>query len=198
MPVPAGNLTDSAPPDQLIFPDIVVRGAARQPGQSTRAPPLPRQRRARPATGGSTQRTGPCAAAPARSGTPTARTVPPARVGVEEALHARKEQSREALTRRDAAQGSPWEAGDDSHTPVFEMLTAALRAGSRFSDRLIQLVKLGIGVSYKVVGRAADGGAESLAGSDTRSTSRKARQAGFQRPQLTAVQASTLHHTGTA
>jgi hypothetical protein len=50
------------------------------------------------------------------------------------------------------------------------MFAAALGAGSRSSNRLIQLIKLGITVSYEVVGLAADGGAERLAGSgETRS-----------------------------
>src|SRR5215472_13282606 len=45
-------------------------------------------------------------------------------------------------------------AGDHLSTPAFEMLTAALGAGSRCSDRLIQLIKLGMYVSDKIVRRA--------------------------------------------
>lgn len=83
-----------------------------------------------------------------------------------------------------------------SDTPIFEMFTAALGAGSCFSDRLIQLVNRGISVSNKVIRPAANGGAESLACSnETRSAGPKMRQAGFKRPRRTAVKAGTLHHT---
>jgi hypothetical protein len=48
--------------------------------------------------------------------------------------------------------------GVELGAPVFKMFTVAFGASSRFSDRLIQLVKLRISVSYKVVRFAADAG----------------------------------------